>query len=734
MKSRSLSIRARILILLMAPLLPLLGIWFFSTNESLGSALALLNSRATADDAGIPANLVVTEVQVERKLSVVNLGQPLQPVLVAQRQKTDEVIATFQRLSSSARLRDAATDLTLSHLARLNDSLDRINILRSGVDENRFTRVQAMAGFNEIIDRAFTMYSSIGGVDDQELSRQAASIIALTEARDMLSREDALVSGMLQAQTATIPEVVEVVQTIGLNRFQLSNATRNLPAADQNAYQQLTASVPFQNLRAMEERLISQAGPNRALPIDALWWQTTYAEVDRQLFELGDAATKRTIAAATSTAIGVILRLVIAGGLGLVVIVILIVVSIRIARSLIRRITEVRLSALELADVSLPTAVTKLRRGEHVEIPPLPAPETDELGQLGNAFAAVHRTAIESAVQEAALRSGLNQVFLNIGRRSQTLVHRQLSLLETMERRVTAPAELEELYRVDHLAVRMRRYAEDLVILAGAVPGRGWRYPVPLTDVLRSAMSEVEDYTRVSVIAVPEVSLAGRAVSDVIHLIAELLENATTFSPKDTQVKLLGQMLPNGFAVEIEDRGVGMPPEEVADANARLANPPDFDPARSSRLGLFVVARLAARHGIKVSLQSSAFGGITAVTLLPNEIIVKKSSEMPALVASPAAPAIDADPVLEDTVGMSIIEPHPVPPQRRPLAAGSQGLPVRARQANLAPQLRPGPPTQADKPAEARPAEQTRSLLSALQAGVSRGRQVAAHNDEEDGQ
>jgi signal transduction histidine kinase len=734
MKSRSLSIRARILVLLLAPLLPLLGIWFSSTNESFGSALDLLDSRTTADDAGVPANVVLTEIQAERKLSVVHLGQTV-PLLVAQRQKTDEAIAYFQRVSSSDRLRDAATPLTMQHLGRLNESLDRINLMRAGIDEGRFTRVQTLNNYNEIIDRAYAMYSSIGGVNDQELARNASTIIALTEARDMLKREDTLISGMLAAGTTTIPEIVEMVQAIGLNRYLLANATRNLPAQDQAAYQELISGVPYQNLRSMEERLIAQTRDQLPLPIDGLWWQATFEEVDRQLFELGDAATQRTIAAATTTAVGVLLRLAIAGGLGLIVIVVLIIISIRIARSLIRRITALRLRALDLANESLPRAVARLRQGEKVEVPEMPMPEADELGQLSNAFEAVHRTAIESAVQEAALRTGLNQVFLNIGRRSQTLVHRQLSLLETMERRVTDPGELEEIYRVDHLAVRMRRYAEDLVILAGAVPGRGWRYPVPLSDVLRSAMSEVEDYTRVTVVSVPDLALAGRAVSDVIHLIAELLENATTFSPKDTQVKLIGQMLPNGFAVEIEDRGVGMPAPDLAEANERLANPPDFDPARSSRLGLFVVARLAARHGVKVSLQPSIYGGITAVALLPNEIVVKKSQEIPALTASPGDSVIDAESVLEDTEAMMVISAFPAAPPRRerPIAASAEGLPVRARQANLVPQLREAPVEVEVEARPTRPAEHTRSLLSALQAGVSRGRQEAANQDEEEG-
>ncbi|MFC7763773.1 sensor histidine kinase [Catellatospora bangladeshensis] len=264
--------------------------------------------------------------------------------------------------------------------------------------------------------------------------------------------------------------------------------------------------------------------------------------------------------------------------------------------------------------------VARLRAGHTVdvdaEVPPATTVE-DELHELENAFAEVQRTAVGSAVQEATLRAGLNQVFLNIGRRSQLLLHRQLALLDAMERRVSDPQDLEDLYRIDHLGARMRRHAEDLVILAGAVPGRGWRHPVPLHDVVRSAVSEVEEFTRITVVPGQELSLRGRAVSDVVHLLAELLENATAFSPRDTNVLVSGQLLPNGYAVEIEDRGVGMPAAAVDEANARLADPPDFDPAHSSRLGLFVVARLAARHGIRVTLRPSPYGGLTAVVLLP---------------------------------------------------------------------------------------------------------------------
>jgi signal transduction histidine kinase len=291
-----------------------------------------------------------------------------------------------------------------------------------------------------------------------------------------------------------------------------------------------------------------------------------------------------------------------------------------------------------MAGERLPTVVRRLQRGEAVDVdvetPPLEYGH-DEIGQLGRAFNEVQRTAVQSAVEEASVRRGINEVFLNIARRSQTLLHRQLALLDRMERRETGPDELEDLYRVDHLATRMRRHAEDLVILAGAAPGRGWRNPVPVIDVVRGAISEVEDYKRIDIRAAETSAIVGRAVGDVIHLLAELFENAASFSPPHTRVQVTGQVLPNGYAFEIDDRGLGMHPEALDEANRKLLEPPDFDPADSARLGLFVVAQLANRHGIRVSLRPSAYGGITAIVLIPGELVTAGPGPM----ALPAGPA-----------------------------------------------------------------------------------------------
>jgi len=386
---------------------------------------------------------------------------------------------------------------------------------------------------------------------------------------------------------------------------------------------------------------------------------------------------------------------------------------------------------------------------------------------------------VQSAVEEANVRRGLNEVFLNIARRSQTLLHRQLALLDRMERRETEPLELEDLYRVDHLATRMRRHAEDLVILAGAAPGRGWRNPVPVIDVIRGAISEVEDYKRIDVRSIETSAILGRAVGDVIHLLAELFENATSFSPPQTRVHVSGQVLPNGYAIEIEDRGLGMSHEAIDEANRRLVEPPEFDPTDSARLGLFVVAQLASRHGIRVALRQSAYAGITAVVLVPGDLVVGT----PEQAALPGGASLDRPLVgsgtadrsslaalqwqgaekLEEILvtgrpvtlaGLATVPELEAPPEPKGGPAPSSvagglnadglvqrrrvrkqdvevdlpgktedGLPKRVRQASLAPQLRRPAGSLPDEPTvPLRSPEQMRSIMSALQQGTTRGR------------
>jgi hypothetical protein len=247
-----------------------------------------------------------------------------------------------------------------------------------------------------------------------------------------------------------------------------------------------------------------------------------------------------------------------------------------------------------------------------------------EISQIARSFGIVQEAAVAAAVEQARLRKGVNRVFLNISMRNQSLLHRQLGMLDSMERGTSEPGALADLFRLDHLTTRMRRHAEGLIILSGSTPGRGWREPVPVVDVLRAAIAEVEDYVRVDVLSESRDLVTGNAVNDVIHLVAELVENATVFSPPNTRIEVRADRAGTGLVAEIEDRGLGLSQEELADINTRLANPPEFDLANSEQLGLFVVSRLAARHAIKVSLRQSVYGGTTAILLLPFGVIVRE--------------------------------------------------------------------------------------------------------------
>ena len=317
--------------------------------------------------------------------------------------------------------------------------------------------------------------------------------------------------------------------------------------------------------------------------------------------------------------------------------------TILVGRGIIRRLGGLERTALQLAEVQLPDVVARLRRGENVDVnaeaPPLRV-GGDEIGRVGQAFDLVRQTAVRAAVEEARLRQGLNDVFRSLARRSQSLLHRQLTLLDQMERRASDPEALDDLFRLDHLTTRMRRHAEGLVILAGAPPGRGWSSPVRMVDVMRGAIAEVEDYARVSVATRSQAALSGSAVADVIHLLAELIENATTLSPPYTSVRVSGDTVANGFAIEVEDRGLGMSPPRLAELNDRLANPPEFNPSDSEQLGLFVVSQLAKRHGIRVTLKASPYGGTAAIVLIPRHLVVTEEAFRAGLPGEPASVAM----------------------------------------------------------------------------------------------
>ncbi|MFC5898760.1 nitrate- and nitrite sensing domain-containing protein [Streptomyces zhihengii] len=316
---------------------------------------------------------------------------------------------------------------------------------------------------------------------------------------------------------------------------------------------------------------------------------------------------------------------IINGALILVVLGVSLVGAFVVARSMIRSLRRLQDTATKVAQTRLPELVKQLSESDpqdvDTSVESVGVHSRDEIGQVAAAFDDVHREAVRLAAEQALLRGNVNAMFTNLSRRSQGLIQRQLSLISELESREADPDQLSSLFKLDHLATRMRRNGENLLVLAGEEPGRRWTRPVPLVDVLRAAASEVEQYERIELAAVPATEVAGRVVNDLVHLLAELLENATSFSSPQTKVRVTGHALPDGrVLVEIHDTGIGLSPEDLAAINERLASPPTVDVSVSRRMGLFVVGRLSLRHGIRIQLRPSDSGGTTALVMLPVDV------------------------------------------------------------------------------------------------------------------
>ncbi|MEV0215839.1 nitrate- and nitrite sensing domain-containing protein [Micromonospora sp. NPDC050695] len=748
MRTRDWPIRSKLTALVVAPVTALLALWIFATTLTFGPALNLLSARTLLYDLGRPGEAVVSELQRERRLSVVQLaGTTELPALAEQRQRTDRAITELRRRVDGEALRDAADDLLEDRVDRLLTALAALPTGRDFIDDRMMDRTGALGLYSGMVSAAFQAFAGMATLNDPAINRQALALTALGRSRELLGQTDAMLAGVLTAGRFADGEHAQLVQAIGNQRWLTESAVADLPEAGRTAYQRLTESAAFTSLRAMQDALVAANRSGRP-PVDAAAWQASYDAVQQQLrdFELAEAdgLTDRSV----PMAVRILVRLAAAGVLGLLAVVVSVLVALRVGRTLVRRLSGVRTAALELAEHRLPDVVARLRRGEQVDVareaPPLEYGH-DEIGEVGRAFTEVQRTAVQAAVDEVTLRRGLNEVFLNIARRSQGLVHRQLHLLDRMERRAEDPDELAELFQVDHLATRLRRHAEDLVILAGSAPGRGWRNPVAMVDLIRGAISEVEAYDRVDITAVQPAGVLGRAVGDVIHLLAELIENATAFSAPDTRVTVSGEQVANGYALEITDQGLGMSATALESANNRLTSSPEFDPAQSARLGLFVVARLAARHGVRVRLRSSGDSGVTAVVLVPAELVTTEPPAGPdpaTLGAAPAGPdrrlartvrrgsvprprtgrtrslTVDAPPASPPPVAA----PAPVAPtgEASPDAAGDEldGLPRRVRRQTPATRSRS---TVTDTPSPRSP-EEVRRVMAALQAGTARGR------------
>ncbi len=649
-RGRQRPIRSTLTILLVIPLVSLIALWAYAASSTVGGAIGKRNSDTANKVIGAPTQALFQELVQERADTFIwqsAHGHMPRTGLDAQRKKTDAAVAGFRQA-----VKDAAgvqTQVARSGMQTMSRSLDQLSRIRAAVDAGKLAPLAAFQEYNDVYTASFAL--GHGTLADPNMGvllyEQGEGAADEGEAEEYIGREAALVGGALvSGGRMSAAEHNLFVQFVGQQRLlEQIGESPGYWQQNQDPYLAVFSSPAYLSFKAMEDR-IAATSPGTPIPVTPAAWQTGLASVMAPFLGAQVLARADSTRGAAHQGDVILIRLFVVGGAGLLAVVISALLLLGFGNRITRELTGFRTAVRALADERLPALVRRLRHGEDVDVaveaPPLNLDtRTKEVTETADAFSAVQRTAIEAAVGQAQLRKGVSNVFRSLARRNQSLLQRQLKMLDEMERGTHDPEALAQLFRLDHLTTRMRRQAEGLIILSGSAPGRGWRQPVPVVEVLRGAIGEIEDYVRVDLITESRDFITGTAVADVTHLLAELVENAVLYSPPDTRVQVRASRVANGYVVEVEDRGLGIPDEALHALNERLFQPPEFDLADSDQLGLFVVSRLAARHQIRVALRGSPYGGTAAIVLMPHHLVM--AAEDPAVPAGrypdPAAAA-----------------------------------------------------------------------------------------------
>ncbi|WP_308294672.1 nitrate- and nitrite sensing domain-containing protein [Streptomyces sp. JJ66] len=554
------------------------------------------------------------------------------------RQATDAAQQAFDEAAQDA----PKTPSLERRLKAIREAEPRLGPLRENAYGDESSGVQTHLGYTEVQHPLMNLANELGlGTENVTAYGRSVYAISLAKAAESLTRS--IGTHLLVPQAPTGEEKQELVLNFSsyayLEQIALTEYTN---AATEEDVERLTSELGA--LRGQTDSSGSDGAPpsvdemvqligSGAAPEELaergvtpeVWYQTTTAKFDayRGIEEdLANRALEESQQIAADARTEAIVNSVIV----LAALLIAFVVAALMARSMSTAMNRLRTAAFDVAEQRLPMLVDQLSRTDpgrvDTEVTPIPIDSRDEIGEVARAFDQVHREAVRLAAEQALLRGNVNAIFTNLSSRNQGLIERQLGLITDLENNEADPDQLENLFKLDHLATRMRRNGENLLVLAGEEPGRRWNQPVPLVDVMRAASSEVEQYERIEISGVPESEIHGSVVTDLVHLLAELLENATSFSSPQTKVKVTATRLPDGrVMIEIHDKGIGLTAEDFADINHKLANPPTVDAAISQRMGLFVVGRLSLRHGIRVQLRPSGEqAGTTSLVMLPEAI------------------------------------------------------------------------------------------------------------------
>ena len=531
--------------------------------------------------------------------------------------------------------------------ARATEALDALTDLRAYATRGLANGSTVEANYTRTIDSLLTLLAQPSpGADRPELTNSMLRNVQIAEVKEVGSRITARLYSAARAGRYEPDDLVELADLRTQREAAIAELRRIASRPQVQRYESVSAQPQFATASRLEETAVRSAGADPVPPEPNAWWT---ASQDRQnlLRDVESSVLDATVEQANSRSNDLLLQTAAVAAAVLAVLLFGLLTSLFIGRSIARSLRLLRGQALQVAQLELPEALERLREVNvgvpKIDVPPAAVRSMDEVGEVAEAFVAVHRSAVTVAIEQAVMRRNVNAMFVNLARRSQVLVERQLELLDELEREEGDPEQLGNLFKLDHLAARMRRNDDSLLVLAGTEPTRRWQRPVALPAVLLAAIAEIEHYPRVRHEVSGRLYIVGHAVADLVHLLAELLENATLFSPPYTAVEISARAADGDTAlIEIADEGLGMSPAALWEANEVLALPTAADVAASERMGLFVVSHLAARQGIGVQLRA-ADRGIVAVVSLPPGLLAAAPLELTYQSGTTSAPkAVDA--------------------------------------------------------------------------------------------
>lgn len=647
------TIRGQLTRIVLIPSLCFLVLWLVAAVVGTGQAAQLMGTVNQAREGTEVFSMAADKLRDERRLALVELGRAEgdgsdgdgEEDVEDQRASTDTALTEAVNLAD--RLRGTNDEAVNSSAAAVAQAPEDLEETRSLVDSRSAGREETLLRYDELLDSVQDAVTAlVHTTDGGENLTDAVLTRELFAARSDYATADALLAGVIAAGEMSYEETAHFTYLTAAYRETLESVSPNLSSNLSARYEAMTDQPGWGQAESISREVVTRppvADPESAEPTtggespNAEWntdievgaadWNESSASALTDLDALALAQAERTVDLAWSTALLRVSLGVAVGAVTLVAGAVAITLVGRSSRRLTDRLARLRGQILE-RDEDMPHIIERAQRGRKVEVqeelPPLDECADDEIGQVAEAFDSAQLTAVEAAVRQAEIRRGANKAFLGIAFRNQTLVQRQLQLLDQVEDNERDPEVLSRLFQLDHLVTRARRYADNLIILGGGQSARRWRQPRPLVDVLRAAVAETEDFERVRLVSAPRVLMHGQVVADVVHLLAELVENATQFSPAGSPVDVSCAPVSGGLAVDVEDRGLGMSEHGYAAAERTLTQPPEFDVMAlpdDPRLGLFVVSRLAERHRIQVKLRPSPYGGTRATALIPESLL-----------------------------------------------------------------------------------------------------------------